>query len=60
MTDAEADETKFRKLRRFNLIMGFFHFIQAAIMLAIANYDVQMKFTTSFLDATNGYPPTIP
>ncbi len=51
---------KFKKLRRFNLIMGFFHFIQAAVMLAIANYDVQMRFTTSFIDASGGVPPTGP
>jgi len=51
MTDAEADETKFKKLRRFNLIMGFFHFIQAAMMLAIANYNVKMTFFTSYIDA---------
>lgn len=40
--------------------MGMFHFIQAAIMLAIANYDVQMKFTTSYIDASGGFPPTGP
>lgn len=60
MADSDADETKFKKLRRFNLIMGFFHLIQAAIMLAIANYDVQMRFTTSFIDASGGFPPTGP
>jgi hypothetical protein len=60
MEGTDADEVKFKKLRRFNLVMGFFHFIQAAIMLAIANYDVQMTFTTSYLDATYGYPPTVP
>ena len=59
MTDVD-DETKFKKLRRFNLIMGFFHFIQAAIMLAIANYDVQMRFTTSYIDASGGFPPMAP
>ena len=60
MEDANADDVKFKRLRRFNLIMGFFHFIQAAIMLAIANYDVQMRFTTSYIDAANGFPPTGP
>ncbi|MCX6650133.1 MAG: heliorhodopsin HeR [Methanomassiliicoccales archaeon] len=60
MEDSTSDDVKFKKLRRFNAIMGVFHFIQAAVMLAIANYDVKMTFTTSYLDATNGYPPTIP
>ena len=60
MESTDADEVKFKKLRRFNLIMGFFHFIQAAIMLAIANYDVQMRFTTSYIDASGGFPPTGP
>ncbi|MDD4222935.1 MAG: heliorhodopsin HeR [Candidatus Methanomethylophilaceae archaeon] len=60
MTDAVSDDVKFEKLRRFNLIMGFFHFIQAAIMLAIADYNVQMRFTTSYIDATAGFPPTGP
>ncbi|MDD2779270.1 MAG: heliorhodopsin HeR [Candidatus Methanomethylophilaceae archaeon] len=57
MSSSESDDIKYQKLRRFNLIMGFFHFIQAAIMLVIANYDVKMFFTTSFLDATGGFPP---
>jgi hypothetical protein len=56
----DTDDLKFKKLRRFNLIMGFFHFIQAAIMLAIANYDVQMRFTTSYIDASGGFPPMAP
>jgi len=54
------DEDKFRRLRKFNLIMGFIHFLQAALMLVIANYSVKMYFTTSFYDATNGFPPTTP
>ncbi|HSV42214.1 MAG TPA: heliorhodopsin HeR [Methanomassiliicoccales archaeon] len=55
-----SDDQKFAKLRRFNLIMGFFHLIQAIIMLAIANYGVKMFFTTSYYDATNGFPPVTP
>lgn len=57
MTDVQTDDIKFQKLKRFNLIMGFFHFIQAVVMLAIANYDVQMSFTTSYLDT---FPPIAP
>ncbi|OPY34074.1 MAG: hypothetical protein A4E32_00343 [Methanomassiliicoccales archaeon PtaU1.Bin124] len=54
------DDEKFKKLRKFNLAMGAFHLIQAIIMLVIANYSVKMAFTTSFYDATNGFPPTVP
>jgi len=54
------DEEKFKKLRRFNLIMGAFHFIQAMVMLVIANYSVKMYFTTSYYNAVNGFPPTTP
>lgn len=57
MTSSELADIKYEKLRRFNLIMGLFHFIQAVIMLVIANYDVQMTFTTSFIDASGGFPP---
>jgi len=60
LDNSENDEIKFRKLRRFNAIMGVFHFIQAAVMLAIANYDVQMRFFTSYIDASGGFPPTGP
>ena len=57
MSNSESDDVKYEKLRRFNLIMGFFHFIQAAIMLVIAKYDVKMFFTTSYIDASGGFPP---
>ncbi len=58
MTNSELVDIKYERLRRFNLIMGFFHLIQAVIMLVIANYDVKMVFTTSFIDASGGFPPT--
>ena len=35
-------------LRRFNLIMGFFHFLQAILMLALSS-DFSLPVTTSFL-----------
>ncbi|MDD1771394.1 MAG: heliorhodopsin HeR [Methanomassiliicoccales archaeon] len=60
MEETTTDDVKFKKLRRFNLIMGLFHFIQAAVMLAIANYDVKMMFTTSYIDASGGFPPMGP
>ncbi len=59
MESTETDDIKFRKLRRFNAVMGVFHFIQAAVMLAIANYDIQMTFTTSYYDA-GVFPPMGP
>jgi hypothetical protein len=60
LEETTTDDVKFKKLRRFNLIMGLFHFIQAAVMLAIANYDVKMMFTTSYIDASGGFPPMGP
>jgi len=53
-----SEEEKFRKLRKFNLAMGMLHLVQAVIMLAIADYGVKMFFTTSYYDATGGYPPS--
>ncbi len=60
MDSNDIDDIKFRKLRRFNAVMGAFHFIQAAIMLAIADYSVKMVFTTSFIDSSGGFPPRGP
>lgn len=34
-------EEKLKKLKRFNLIMGMFHFIQGAIMLFLASTVIQ-------------------
>jgi len=40
------EETKFRNLRRFNLIMGVFHLIQALAMLALANdFSLPVTYT---------------
>ncbi|MCG7845366.1 MAG: heliorhodopsin HeR, partial [Methanomassiliicoccales archaeon] len=58
MENTDIDEAKFRKLRKFNAVMGIFHFIQAAIMLVIANYAVKMTFVTSFYDGAFGFPPS--
>ena len=55
-----TEEQKFAKLRKFNIGAGFLHLFQAILMLVIANYAVTMTFTTSYLDAANGYPPTVP
>lgn len=43
-----ANQTKFRRLRRFNAAMGILHLGQAAVMLALSN-DFSVTVTTSFL-----------
>ncbi|QLH74775.1 MAG: heliorhodopsin HeR [Methanomassiliicoccales archaeon] len=54
------EEVKFKKLRKFNLVMGMLHLLQAIVMLIIADYGVKMIFTTSYIDAAGGFPPTGP
>jgi hypothetical protein len=50
---SESDDLKFRKLKRFNLIMGVLHLFQGAIMLILSN-DFTLPITRSYLkfDAT--------
>jgi len=50
MNDAakQEQETKFRKLRRFNLFMGFLHLIQGVVMILISN-DTTYPIYTNFL-----------
>lgn len=43
------DEHVFKKLRIFNLVMGFFHLIQAIAMLLLSN-NFKLPITTSYLD----------
>ena len=40
-------ETKLSKLRRFNIIMGFFHLVQGLLMLALSS-DFALPVTTAF------------
>ena len=40
-------EIKYRKLRRFNIIMGFFHLIQGILMLMLSS-DFSLPITSSF------------
>lgn len=49
-------KSKLEDLRLVNLIMGFFHLIQAIVMLVLSN-DFTVPITTSFLEAQNGMPP---
>lgn len=44
----DAMESKFTKLRRFNLIMGFLHFIQGMFMIFVSNAST-LPINTSFL-----------
>ena len=46
MTTATS-ETKLGKLRRFNLIMGFFHLVQGFLMLVLSS-DFALPVTTAF------------
>ena len=47
-----GDEEKFPKLRRFNAVMGFFHFIQFVLMLVLSN-DFSLPLTRSYLVYNN-------
>lgn len=42
------DDTKFSNLRKFNAVMGFFHFIQFALLIALSN-DFSIQITASYL-----------
>lgn len=44
----KTDEIKYRKLRWFNAIMGFLHFLQGTLMLVLSN-DFSLPVKTSFL-----------
>jgi hypothetical protein len=45
----EENEIKFKKLKRFNLIMGVLHLIQGALMLVLSN-DFTLPVTRSYLE----------
>lgn len=42
------DESKFRGLRKFNAVMGFFHLIQSILMLVLSN-NFTLPLTASYL-----------
>ncbi len=48
--------TKFARLRRFNIIMGFFHAIQGVLILILAN-DFALPVTATFLENAPGIEP---
>ncbi len=43
-----GEETKFRKLRTFNIAMGLLHFVQGALMLGLAN-EATLPIRTNFV-----------
>jgi len=44
------EKNKAKKLRRFNIIMGSVHLLQATIMLIILNYSLKIPIITRFFD----------
>jgi len=48
MTTKTGFEKTYRKLRIYNAVMGFFHLIQACLMLWLSN-DFKLPITTSYL-----------
>ena len=55
-TGNDRDPAKFGRLRRFNVVMGFFHAIQAVAILLLAN-DFALPVTATFLDNAPGIEP---
>lgn len=56
MITTQDREATFARLRRFNLVMGFFHAIQGVAILLLAN-DFALPVTASFLDGPPGAEP---
>jgi len=56
MADGDA---RFGRIRLYNVVMGFFHAAQGAIVLALAN-SFSLPVTASFLGGPPGTPPAAP
>ena len=55
-----TDEVKFKKLKRFNLVMGFLHLIQGGLMLWLSNsFSVSVTETLLSNNAVNQSLPTV-
>jgi hypothetical protein len=53
------DEGRWRRLRRYNLIMGAFHAVQGAVILVLAN-DFALPVTATFMtDRPGAEPPSL-
>ncbi len=50
------EETRFKRLRIYNLVMGLFHFVQGAALVALSN-DFSLPVTASFMQGPPGTPP---
>ncbi len=55
-TGAPPDQTRFRRLRISNVVMGLFHALQGVVILAIAN-DFSLPVTANFLEGAPGAQP---
>jgi len=55
MTDITLD-TRFRRLRLFNVVMGALHFVQGLAIVALTN-DFTLPVTATFLDNAPGLAP---
>jgi hypothetical protein len=55
---SDKNEVKYRKLKRFNLVMGFLHFVQGILMILISNnttypiFTNYLKFDTTSMSLT--------
>jgi hypothetical protein len=49
-------DTRYRRLRIYNLVMGFFHAVQGVVILAIAN-DFALPVTSTFMEGPPGAEP---
>ena len=56
MTAAQDTSQKFARLRRFNVIAGFFHAIQGVVILLLAN-EFALPVTATFLENAPGIEP---
>jgi len=54
-----AEESEFKRLRFYNALMGSFHLVQSAVIVALSN-DFKLPVTASFLAGPPGTPPGTP
>jgi hypothetical protein len=57
-TETAATVDRFANLRRWNVVMGFFHAIQGILVLALAN-DFALPVTATFLEDAPGLAPPV-
>ena len=50
---------RYSRIRLYNIVMGFFHAAQGAVVVALAN-DFSLPVTASFLGGPPGTPPSAP